>query len=98
MSRRGTDPDVWIALGFGAFFVAGVALLIYLKVHHDRWVSRCHADGGRIEQVNCRTVEDESCYTIDFGGGNATTICEPSGSHQECDESCEGLPAERIDQ
>lgn len=93
--RRRRDPDALIAACLALLVIAGVALGIWLKVRHDRWVAACRRDGGHIEQVNCRTMQDESCYTVDFGGGNATTWCQPSGSHQECDERCAGLPAER---
>lgn len=67
-------------------------LLVGLAIGCSRVRERCLANGGQVEQVNCREVADSSWIPIDFGGG-PTLMCIPSTS-AVCDAVCRGARAE----
>lgn len=54
---------------------------------------RCTDNGGTWVHVNCHTVEDQSCMTLDYGNDMPIMICQPTTS-RVCDTICVGASAE----
>jgi hypothetical protein len=76
-----------------ALILAVATAMVLAGVHLQRERSRCTNNGGTWVRINCRTVEDQNCMTIDYGNGMPITTCMPSTS-TACDTVCRGARTE----